>query len=504
MQKSLWAPRAWLKVLPPLSSGSKGRVLFEDKLCHMHEFAYIPGGRINGLRTSKDISKLVQQSIQKHFYVMSSDVKILIINFDDDMNMPPEKAKEQEKRSKAKNPYPANVEFVDEGIVVQLPLSGVKETVPQIELVDLSRVMDSRPVRPKLWDYVRKDMQKIQYPSHATIILNYNKSGPWLWTKGKPAVHMTQWAHDLKESDTAPCEIWYKLFHEYDFINDSVDTDRIAIDSSYLMSCDEKFMPKSILWRYKDKAEQAHQLVDMKILMEDTLKYTGLSAAQFIRACILCKSDFYDKSLISNQMGPATIFNAVAASKDYIKEWNQQDLELFTRLLLTLTFVDHKKTPPIMKILVDHKTGLKRKRQEEEEEENKDAMEEDDVIDLTSYTDNSSSKRMKLEGGNKQINKTIFITPQNASAILDEKFRLGEETMITSASRIWTEKYIKSFLSQNEIKKYKYPSKEAIETAFKQLEFNSAYWMRDYYSQKQKLVGLDSLTTPVDSSAQIG
>ena len=106
-----------------------------------------------------------------------------------------------------------------------------------------------------------------------------------------------------------------------------------------------------------------------------------------------------------------------------------------------------------------------------------------DVIDLTNFTDSASSKRMKLE------NKTKFITPQNASAILDEKFRLGEETIVTSASRVWTEKYIKSFLSQNEVKKYKYPSPEAIETAFKQLEFNSGYWMRDYYSQQQ--AGLD-------------
>jgi len=357
--------RAWLTQLPKLSVGSKGRVLIQDRLCRMHDFAYIQGKRIEGLRTSRDIAGLVLEGIETHFIKMLGDINVLVINLDDDENTPKEKLQEQEKRTGQKPQYPVNVEFMDEGIQVERPLEGRREVVHEVELVDLGKVIDTRKVRKKLWHYVLELLKTRKVPEKAWVIFNYDKSGPWLFRNGKPGVHKPEWAHAFGEHDVS-LAFWSWLFQDYDVMVESVDTDTIPISMSYLSS---GVGPKSLIWKYKDQTTKNTELVDMKLLHDGALDASGLTAQQFVFACILCKTDFYNKALISHQMGPHVIFEAVCTSKEYLinplmqcladekqQEEQKQGLQLleeFARLLLTLVLHTHAKTPSWLKRLTE-------------------------------------------------------------------------------------------------------------------------------------------------------
>lgn len=470
-QKENWATQAWLQQLPPCSS--KGRVLYQDKLCKMHDFAFIPGRRANGLRTGNDIAELIISDIYDHFVNKPSDVRILIINFDDDDNTPIEKLKEQENRTKKKATYPVNIEFCDEGVVVEQPLEGVREVVYQTELIDLDKVLNTRGARKKLWRYVLENLKKRRLPKQATVIFNFDKSGPWLFREGA-AEHRTDWAHAFGEADTALSFFMY-LFKGWDFVFETVDTDYIPITAAYLSSAPEDCLPRTLIWRYKDRTSKTVQLVDMKRLLKDTLEATGLTAQQFIVACVLCKTDFYDKSLISNQMGAPVIFDAVRASKSSViprlissfsnedEKQGVQELELFARLLLTLTLKSHKDIPQSLKQLTEQKKRT--------------------VFDLTDGFDidefmgiGEATKRIKLDSIQIERKTTMIET------------RFSKEYTKIDESKIWEKRIIQGQLSSLRLSKWKYPTQDQLETAYKQLGFNLHYWLVKWQTHTLKRV----------------
>lgn len=499
---------AWLTQLPKLSAGSKGRVCIQDRLCRMHDFAYIQGKRIEGLRTSRDIAGLVLEGIETHFIKMLGDINVLVINLDDDENTPKEKLQEQEKRTGQKPQYPVNVEFMDEGIQVERPLEGRREVVHEVELVDLAKVIDTRKVRKKLWHYVLELLKTRKLPERAWVIFNYDKSGPWLFRNGKPGVHMKEWAHAFGEHDVS-LAFWSWLFQEYDILVESVDTDIIPITSSYLCS---GVGPKSLIWKYKDQTSKNTELVDMKLLHEGALDASGLTAQQFVLACILCKTDFYNKALISHQMGPHVIFEAVCTSKEYLinplmqclaandekqeeEQKKQQGLKLleeFARVLLTLVLHTHSKTPSWLKRLTEpiNESKLQQVLQFNPNgtvrATKRTAVTEEDlppwgvpVDDFKDYNDQEASKRLKLNNNNKFTPKPVAETT---------KFKHKSEVIETHRTKIWNKQEIEGILSDNNLKKFSYPSKENISTAYKQLQFNLNYWLVDWqkYSLKRQ------------------
>jgi hypothetical protein len=494
-----FVPRAWLTQLPNQSEGSKGRVLIQDRLCRMHDFAYIQGKRIEGLRTSRDIAGLVLEGIETHFIKMLGDINVLIINLDDDENTPKEKLQEQEKRTAQKPQYPVNVEFVDEGVQVERPLEGLREVVHEVELVDLSKVMDTRKIRKKLWHYVLELLKTRKLPEKAWVIFNYHKTGPWLFCDGKPGVHMTEWAHNFGESDISLNFFCY-LFQGYDILIESVDTDNIPITTSYLAS---GIGPKSLIWKYKDQTTKNTELVDMKVLHEGALAASGLTSQQFVFACILCKTDFYNKALISHQMGPHVIFEAVCTSKDYLihpliqclgegKEKEKEGLNLleeFARLLLTLVLHTHSKTPSWLKKLTVQESESKlqtvQKRKLEEPEWGIISSSSSSSEDFKDYNDQQASKRLKLNNKN---NSNVPIQVAAASESTTNKFKHRTEVIQTHRTKIWKKEEIEGILRDNNLKKYTYPSKENINTAYKQLQFNLNYWLVDWqkYSVKKE------------------
>lgn len=490
-QQVQWAPQAWLTAMPPLSNGSRGRMRLSDTLSRMHKKAQNPygGPRVLGQYTSRDLAQMFFKPVEDYFINGRGDTNVLVMVLDDDKHTPAEKLEEQNRRTKDRAMYPSDVEFVDEGVKISVPVTS-NETVRQVDLIDFAKVMANRTVRKKMWQYCIKYMQTQVLPNGCTLIVSCDRSGPWMWQGNKPAQHMTQWAHNLGEFDTS-VPYWLWMFREYDIVVECEDTDFIPISMSYLSAAPQDCIPKSLVWHYVQKKDEKYftRLVDMKVLMNDTLESTGMTAQQFILAVILAGTDFYDKQWISGYFNEGLIFEAIASGKEYLyrdfmecclssaqesKEAREkrvqtglEKLELFVRTLFTLQLAGHKDTPANRKVLIDEQKRSPTKRKREEQH----ALEEE------------ISKRMKFS-----TNRFDPATTTN------NPYKTKHTTRETDETKIWDSKYIQTRLEHRKTvsaskktatatttsRGFRYPTQENLQKAFQRLEFNLEYWLRSW------------------------
>ena len=488
-QKSRWSPGAWLSVMPGKTPGSRGKAILQDSLCKQHSLAQVPAGvRINHSWTSRDLAKRFFQPVQEHFYSSSSAVRVIVFSLDDDFNTPKEKAREQAQRDKARPQYAKDVDFVDHGVVRKLPISPT-ETVDQVELIDLAKVIASRTVRKKLWQYYLKYMKTVQLPLGTSVILSFDRAGPWLFQGGKAPVQMTQWCHNLGETDVGIL-FWIWMLRDFDLEIETIDTDYIPICFSYLSAAPTDVWPKSLIWKYEEirgsgKAKsKTNQIVDLLKLYKNTTEITALKPQAFVLACVLCSTDFFDKQLVFAQIQPGLIFEAVQTSQEYVfddlmdslfitdldeEALYTQGISAFTLLVqvvYTLLLVSHKKAPAGITALIDN--NRKRKREKEHEQENP-------------FSQEFINKKIRME------QQAALNNQLGALDSTENSYKIKKHVRETEPQKIWTQQEIKSFLALNSVKKYAWPTDQNIATAFKQFKFNMIYWLRSWqpYSFKR-------------------
>lgn len=458
-----WAIEARLYHLPQLSKDSKGTFHWDDSLCRMHQ-CY--GPRFEGKFTGKDAAmKLFEPALKKIYNSNNSNSPnnkiVYMFCIDDDEHVPKEKLAELTNRTKTKILYPLGAEFCDEGITLIHNNSGLKQT----ELMDLERVLNTRALRKKLWQYCLKHLHTIKFPKDAIIIFNFKQLGPYVIYNGEPPRLTTEWAHALGETDLS-LPFWLWLFRDYDVILHTVDTDIIPITFSYIAGTVSSRLPKSIVWEYEKRTGggknkkpivKTPMLIDMYKLCQRAVESTKLNIQQFVLACILCKTDFYNKRLLTHGVSAPYIFQAIMLSKDYILQKIAPDvddgelgLELYIRIIHMLKIQSDAGAYNNTKINV-----LKRK--------NCDIDNNDD--------DNNTNKQVKVD------EKTSYTVGGRVETFVPKSLGKTPFKIVTNKlqeTEIWTKQKI--IKESNK----KYPSIEDIKEAYKQLSFNLEYWLRSW------------------------
>lgn len=452
VQKRVYSPSSWLKKEPGQSIASKGVSRIRDALCEYHEKSMVPNfsGRPNGLYTSRQLFDDVVSLIFKRYFIDPlSSVRVYVVSFDDDAN-PKLKKHNRKKSSKPIIPYEENVQFVDTGIVVQMPIPGTKETRPQTELIDLERLIKSRKIRKRLWSFFLPYMKELVVPEGRALVMSHDKDGPWMFRSDYPGgLFLADYKHDLSETDLC-VNFWFYQLRSFDVIVHTVDTDLIPICFSYLSITPEKDHPPNIYWQYKDTSKEDKGTVwyvDMKKLYKETLEQSGMTASEFIAACILCGSDFYDKQVATSQLSDEAIFQA---------------------------FMLMRKEPGL-KTLLDH---------EEEKVDGTTLREMKDTIQKLFnivYTLKLAGKNIALPNVPSYVisasgdKKTKVMKRGSGDRMADLKM-LPESVGFDS----WSVDTIKAEIQKRELKKIAYPTPEAFTVALDQFRVNYLYWMKSW------------------------
>jgi len=452
--------------------------------------------------------------VEKNKVDFSREIKIYgrdLITLDDDEHVPKQKGAEQEKRIVHKVLYPLGAKFCDEGIILINKTTQQEET----ELIDLERVLNTRGLRKRLWLYCLKyaeDYLSLSLPPNAFLIFDFLHVGPYVLKKGQPPELIREWAHQLGEFDLA-IPFWLWLFHDYNIIIKSIDTDVIPICFSYIAATTNDRKPKSIHWEYDKKTgggpkstvpvRYEKMLINMYTLYQGTLSYTGLTAQQFVLACILSDTDFYNKQLITYRISSEIIFETIRASKTFIMQriepekkqqgssvpiiatLNQYELDvneintiimrdfienkdedlidgelgldLFIRTIHTLTLQQQSDKCGV--------TVLKRKQAS--------IINDNKVIDIWNNNNNNNT----LTQASKQ--QMISLTGTVETFIPEEKTIANNNNNTKAENEIWgRDKIIREFALRKSKKTY--PTNENIKKAHKALSFNLDYWLKSW------------------------
>jgi hypothetical protein len=465
-------PAAKLSKLPTKkSTNSKGIVDWDDALCRLHN-AY--GPRINGKFTGRDVAMLLFEPAFKSIFNGSADNKIFIIVLDDDECTPKEKKAEQKKRSENKQMYPLNAQFCDEGIKL------THNNLEQTELIDLERVLNTRQLRTKLWSYCLSYLSTQIIPARATIIFSFKRSGPYVMCNGKKPELKTEWAHGLGETDTS-ITFWMWLFHEYDFIIHTIDTDIIPIMFSFIAASPSTHKPPAVVWQYIQKRgggkvnptiTRTTMIIDMYVLYRETLEKTQLNAQQFILACILSKTDFYEKGLITYRVATSHIFQAIMQSKQFIMDRLTQENKEEENKIDNNGFLTAPELGLDLIIRIIHMLKL----------QSTAGAYNNSKINVRKLDNHAESYEHINNKKNKLNNKTAMMNTSGrvetfASAATATAFKIVTTTI--EEEKIWNkDKIINEYkLREN---KQEYPTIENIKTAHKQLTFNLNYWLKSW------------------------
>ena len=322
-----WAPGAWKS---PIVNPTEPYAVVEDHLVRYRGFdTLVP-------YTFTQLVERIAQPILDTLLDPESHCRVYVLCCDDRSNTPKLKVEEQVDRiQKVKaseanrgllpvDPYPVGTTLCDAG--VQLP-DGTQQLLCLRRLA-LSRWYGAPAEAPwsnlgnQLWQYVLDHLAErmaVCPLEDRTLILDYDKAGPWEVRAGNVPLHRTDWAHGHGESDTS--EVWWskhlvaarpQLKH---IVWVSNDTDRIPIYCSYHPRREDKV---TLWWHVKP----GNTMVDLAKMAEgilergrDTLQRTPplkfQSLAQFVFLFIVCGVDNVKKKYYAHGFGCRDLLNAV-------------------------------------------------------------------------------------------------------------------------------------------------------------------------------------------------
>jgi hypothetical protein len=188
-------------------------------------------------------------------------------------------------------PYPADAVIDDNGI--QLRSQMTSAWFP----VNIDRLLAVRPLRRYLFEYfhakIMQDPAMAPYP----VVFDYDKE-PSLVLNGK-TVALFDYVHPFGEADLM-LSYWANVYNARDVVIQTIDGDVIPIMAYYV----DKVKPTGSLWWQYDKTK----FVNLKLLYAEL----GMNPNTLIILCLLCGTDYCNKSDLLHFVGVEYIFNRLA------------------------------------------------------------------------------------------------------------------------------------------------------------------------------------------------
>jgi len=335
--KSGWSKKSFISKQKAQEQIGEGFVKIQDCLTSLF---HIKGPRFSGLFKTSELYEVFVKPIRKAFKEDNARVYVAIL--DDEVNKSIRKARTHARRAKAsktKNikPYESTISLVQEGIY--------DSDSGQTTLFDIERLAITKSLRPALWALFLtwlKTESFLELGEHL-LIFEYasgtsEAAGPvflpsleaWPAEVQKP----DNFYHDHSEGDPS-CAYWANIFKNKNCIVMSVDGDLIPIFFQLIGSMKDTKQNSLLYWFFNESAEH---VVDVKTMTKDVTSATGLTHEQFVLYCIVCDTDYVDKSMWAQGFGCLPILYTLKQMKKEL----QHILDICGNIAYTKEIVDEE------------------------------------------------------------------------------------------------------------------------------------------------------------------
>ena len=189
--------------------------------------------------------------------------------------------------------YPLHAKLTDAGIDV-----GESEFAPEVEPLNLTRLLCTRELRQKLYLYFLERMKRDPRLRAGRIILDFCERGPWIIINGR-AKQDSSLANEMGEGDLAA--FWWALkYNQHHIIINSIDHDLMLIAFQL-----HHLFPASLLVQCKPD-----ECINIKLLAK-AFAQARKSLVGFMIGVIMCGTDFVAKSTLANQFGDELVVEVV-------------------------------------------------------------------------------------------------------------------------------------------------------------------------------------------------
>lgn len=222
---------------------------------------------------------------------------------DDFLNVPSQKAATQAARSASRSdvkPYEDGVHYM----ITSQGLMRVDDINAPPELIDIRRLMRTRPLRVKLWQYINQRLSELeddQFSNDFRIVFEYQNGSVNLYPDNVVWHDEFRRPHNHGEADLSIVH-WARLYSNTPVLVTTIDTDTIPITLNYLQRAPRN---APMYWTYEGTliSEKRQRIyVDMVTLYER--ECSARPASVFALGCILSGNDFFTKK------DAAHLFNA--------------------------------------------------------------------------------------------------------------------------------------------------------------------------------------------------
>ena len=281
--------------------------------------------------------------------IKRNGISVYIICMDYQPHVPHRKHKTQSKRSSARDidKYTQEVVLCDDGIrsedtsisssssgAAAIPSTSM-EADAKSHVMDLDRILATRSTRGQMWDYISQKFAKDEAIPNFLMIFDYNHKVDMLGThKSQVAANGAQpmmWSlksietplfqHRIGESDIKAL-FWLRVFHRYKAQVRSVDGDMLPLMLQFVKSTQpDRPAGAEVFWKQNvaSAKKTTKTLVNISRLMDLMHGQLKWNTEEFLLACILCGSDFFDKQKILAGVGILYIMYGVQQSRDDVK-----------------------------------------------------------------------------------------------------------------------------------------------------------------------------------------
>jgi hypothetical protein len=260
--------------------------------------------------------QFVNAIMAPHLNTMKMGVTIVISAWDDATRVPHQKGAEQKKRdaptagstTESKGRYPEGTTMNDLGLL--LPGSEHHESI------DLTRLVSTRSMRPVYIGFMRDHLSRNYaeiFPPGCAFVLDHFADGPILFTS-KGFMCLENLRHPFGEADMMSL-FWCRVLRHMDVYINTIDGDLCLLLLNYV---DRHATPNKIYYNWvKTETRQSKdkRAVDgeLKVKCEGYVDIKDMHAAigprlfAFTLACVMCKTDYHEKSSLIKGIGSDTV-----------------------------------------------------------------------------------------------------------------------------------------------------------------------------------------------------
>lgn len=260
--------------------------------------------------TGMDLFRSFMGPIRDHRH----DGAVAYVAICDDFNhIPRQKAATQAARSASRTdvlPYDDGVQY----IITSQGMVRSDDTTAEPQLIDIRRLMKTRRLRVKLWQYINRQLSELdddEFMNDFRIVFEYERNSINLYPEAAGWDTEFYIPHNHGEADTSIVH-WANLYPDVPVLVTTIDTDTLPITLNYLQRSQRR---APMYWVYEGTlfSEKKQKIyVDMMELYDRLT----IPANAFSLGCILAGNDFFKKKDVAHLLNAECILRACGAAHE--------------------------------------------------------------------------------------------------------------------------------------------------------------------------------------------